>query len=213
MDPSAAALTARYEGLGTLSVVTLATALGAFSREFPDTTYTLLPLSYCSFDCGVAALCYAGHAVRSRTDPLYWKRDPSFLTNEWLVLFPFGPNSLPLLPLGSHSEAEWFPLAPRLEAAAIVVITPSPCCLGFSLSVSLTGGSLPPNPSGLHSPTVREDRWGAEGFSHSHTLSPACCPRHPCGLAPVPVGVALSTARTSLSPGPQTDSQSSARLP
>lgn len=119
MDRHAAALAGHYESLGTLSVVTLATALGAFSHEFPDTTYTLVPLSYCSFDCGVAALCYVGHAVRSRPDPLYWKWDPSFLTNEWLGLFPcFGPKSLPLLPLGSHSEAERFPLAPETTSSS-----------------------------------------------------------------------------------------------
>lgn len=32
-------LTGDYESLGVLSVVALATALGAFSRKFPDTTY------------------------------------------------------------------------------------------------------------------------------------------------------------------------------
>lgn len=58
-------------------------------------------------------------------------------------------------------------VGPETASSSHCCHAPSPGCLGFSLSVCLTGGSLPPNPSGLHSPTVGEDRWGAEEFTHS----------------------------------------------
>lgn len=61
-------------------------------------------------------------------------------------------------------------MAPSTPGSSHCCQNPFSGCLGFSLSVSLPGGSLPPNPSGLHSPTVREDRWGAE--DSRHTLSP-----------------------------------------
>lgn len=122
-------------------------------------------------------------------------------TDEWLVLFAcLGPISLPLLPLGSHSKRQSGPFGPKTTSSSHCCHAPSPGCLGFSLSVSLTGGSLPPNPSGLHSPTVREDRWGAEEFTHS---LPYLQSLPSLLMAPVPLGVALSTARKSLVTGPQ----------
>lgn len=94
--------------------------------------------------------------------------------NSCISLHALGLTAFPRFSSGSRSKRQNSSLAPLTPGSSHCCHNPFSWLSRLLPSPSLTGGSLPPNPSGFHSPTVREDRWGAEEFIHSHVDSFPC---------------------------------------